>query len=223
MSSNINRFNRQILMAVAAISLIATGCNDSNSSGTPAVTATDTPPPVATVIQVEQLARPGINEALLRSNNLLATYNAVGPAFVAAALANPNGAEGKAAAPVFAEAVDTLNLFTALDGPGGITTDAAVKAFLPDVMRIDTTLNVPVGGLAYAAALNTAGSPVGGRKLTDDVIDVTLSVLTGGVVTTDNVPYYSPGNGNSGVGHQNLNGQAAPNGPASFPFLAPAN
>lgn len=217
------KHRNRLTLLVAAAALVAFGCNDSNSSGTPAVVSNDNPPVAATVIQVEQLARPGINEALLRSNNLLNTYNAVGPAFVAAALANPNGTEGRAAAPVFAEAIDTLNLFTALDGAGGITTDAAVRAFLPDVMRIDTTVNVPVAGSAYAAAANTAGSPVAGRKLTDDVIDITLTVLTGGVVTTDNVPYYSPGNGNAGVGHQNLNGQAAANGPASFPFLAPAN
>lgn len=215
------KIRKTIALFVSALALAAVGCNDSTTSTPAPAVATDTPP-TTTVIQVEQLARPGINEALLRSNNFLNTYNAVGPAFIAAALANPNSAEGQAAAPVLAEAVDTLNLFTNLDGPGGITTTAVVQAFLPDVMRIDTTINVPVAGSAYAAALNAKGSPVGGRKLTDDVVDVTLSVLTGGTVTTDNVPYY-PAVGNPGVGHQNLNAQAAANGPAAFPFLAPAN
>jgi len=41
------------------------------------------------------------------------------------------------------------------------------------VMRIDTT-----GPSGYAAALNAKGSPIRGRKITDDVIHVTLSVVT---------------------------------------------
>jgi hypothetical protein len=213
------------LLAISGLlaALMVSGCSDTNNSPAVADTSTNNGAPAATHVQVEQLARPGINEALLRSNSFLGVYNAVGPAFIAAALSNPNGPEGQAAAPVLAEAVDTLNLFTALDGAAGMTTAAAVGAFLPDVMRIDTTVDVPVAGSAYAAAVNNVGSPVAGRKLTDDVIDITLSVLTGGAVTTDFVPYYTPGNGNAGVGHQNLNGQAAPNGAATFPFLAPAN
>jgi hypothetical protein len=216
------KLSKVLALSGLLAAMMVSGCSDTNTT-TPATETSSNNAPAATHVQVEQLARPGINEALLRSNSFLGVYNAVGPAFIAAALANPNGPEGTAAAPVLAEAVDTLNLFTALDGAAGQTTAAAVGAFLPDVMRIDTTLNVPVAGGAYAAALNNVGSPVGGRKLTDDVIDITLSVLTGGAVTTDFVPYYSPGNGNEGVGHQNLNGQAAANGPATFPFLAPAN
>lgn len=202
------------LLAAAALSF---GCGSSNN-----ISNQGAPPPTNNFRQIEQLARPGINEALLFTNNFLNTYNAVSPAFIRAALDNPNGPEGTAAAPVLTEATTVLNIFTGLDPNNGPTTAEVVGAFLPDVMRIDTTLNIAVADQSYAAALNVNGSPVGGRKLLDDVIDITLGLLTGGVVTTDNVPYY-PVNGNPGVGHQNLNGQNAQNGPATFPFLAPAN
>ena len=44
-----------------------------------------------------------------------------------------------------------------------------VGAFLPDVMRID--INAPSG---YGTHVNSAGRPDRGRKLTDDVVDVTV-------------------------------------------------
>lgn len=175
--------------------------------------------------QVEQLARPGINEALLRTNLFLNIYNSVSPAFISRALV-AGTPENTAAAPVLGEAIDSLNLFTALDGPGGANTTTLAAAFLPDVMRIDTSINtITSGTTAYSAAFvasgPNAGAPAAGRKLTDDVVDITLTVLTGGTVTTDNVPYYP--NANPGVGHQRLNQQLVDNGPATFPFLAPAN
>lgn len=174
--------------------------------------------------QIEQLARPGINEALLFTNTFLNTYNAVSPQFVATALANPNSQEGQAAAPIFAQATAVLQALIDVGAPGGITTPGqAVAAFLPDVMRVDSSLAIPVGTSAYAFAANGNGSPVAGRKLTDDVIDITYGVLVGTGVS-DQVPYYAPGgNTNNSIGHQRLNGQAADNGAATFPFLAPAN
>ena len=189
--------------------------------------------------QVEFLARPAIAEGLLFSNDLLNTYNAVGPSFVATALNDPNSAEATAAAPIFAQATAVLNILTGLDPNNGPTTQQVVAAFLPDVMRIDTRLNVDVPAPSYAAGANSIGVLTGGRKLTDDVIDITLTTLTGGAVTTDNVPYYKPdgidnpddpfeidngaGANNGGIGHQRLNGQAVDYGTATFPFLAPAN
>jgi len=205
---------------LASAAIFATGCGNSTN-------LVQTPPPaqaqVVTRTQVEFLARPGIGEALLFDNDLLNTYNAVTPRFVAAALADPNSAEGQAAAPVFSQATTVLDLLTELDPNSGPTTGEVVQAFLPDVMRIDTSLNVAVGDPAYTAAVNTNGSLVGGRKLTDDVVDATLTTLTGGVVTNDGVPYYDPNNGNTAIGHSRLNGQTTDFGPATFPFLAPPN
>ncbi len=62
--------------------------------------------------------------------------------------------------------------------------NSLIGAFLPDVMRIDTS-----GASGYAKDLNAKGSPVRGRMLGDDVIDITLSVLTDGAIATDNVSY----------------------------------
>ena len=182
--------------------------------------------------QVEQLARPAIAEGLLFTNSNLNTYNAVSPSFVAAALANSTSPQGLAAAPVLKEAETTLGLLVALAPAGkNLTVGALAGAFLPDVMRIDTTLNLePTPGTeksAYAAEVNKVGSPVGGRKLTDDVVDITFQVLTGGTLTGDGVPYYRPATGagstNTAIGHQFLNNQTVQFGTSTFPFLAPAN
>jgi hypothetical protein len=75
-------------------------------------------------------------------------------------------------------------------------------------MRID--INAPSG---YGTHVNSAGRPDRGRKLTDDVVDVTLTVLTQGAVTGDNVSYSGPNAG--GTGHKPL----LPN----FPYLAEPN
>jgi hypothetical protein len=76
------------------------------------------------------------------------------------------------------------------------------------VMRIDTT-----GPSGYANALNKLGSPIRGRMIKDDVIDITLSVLSNGAVTSDNTSYDGPNAG--GTKHKPL--------VADFPYLAEAN
>ncbi len=145
--------------------------------------------------QVERLGRPGINEGLLVSNNLLNIFNSV----------PPTADLSPAAAPIGAEATRTLKAL----GNNDERTKALLTAFLPDVMRIDTT-----GPSGYANALNAKGSPIRGRMLKDDVIDTTLSVLTNGAVKTDNVSYEGTGS-NPAQGHKPLEG--------NFPYLALPN
>lgn len=160
--------------------------------------------PDASCPQVERLAQPAINEGLIRTNAFLNALNSVTPAFEALAL-TPGTPEAAAAAPILAEAVDTLAAF----GNSSEQIAAIVGAFLPDVMRIDTS-----GPSGYAAAVNTAGRPVRGRKITDDVIDITLSVLVPGPTPVpDNVSYVGP-NAN-GSGHKPLL--------PKFPYLAAPN
>jgi hypothetical protein len=132
-----------------------------------------------TYTQVERLARPGINEALILTNDFLNALNSVGPDFEAAALKGEEPAAG-IAGPIVGEAIATLKAV----GNDDDRALALVKAFLPDVMRIDTSQ--PSG---YANELNAGGSPIRGRLLMDDVIDITLSVVTNGGITTDNVDY----------------------------------
>lgn len=196
------------------------------------------PAPAPGFRQIEILARPGINEALLFTNAFLNAYNAATPAQAAAVLADasPNNL-------LRAEALAVLTATTGANAgpssvPNGLYPDAttAVGALIPDVMRIDSTLNeIPgqpgtfIGSdtQVYAAAfLNTSSSPIAGRKLTDDVIDFTYVGLLGTNqgLGTDNVSYDGVAN-NPATGHQRLNGQGngASTTPATFPYLAPAN
>ncbi len=154
--------------------------------------------------QVERLARPVINEGLVVENDNLNTLNRVTPAFEAAALAGQQPA-ARLAAPIVADATRTLRAL----GNNPERTGILLGAFLPDVMRIDTT-----GRSGYGNALNASGSPIRGRLLRDDVFDTTISVLTNGAVTTDNVSYNGTP-GNPAQGHSPL--------VPSFPYLALPN
>ncbi|MDJ0705295.1 MAG: DUF4331 domain-containing protein [Leptolyngbyaceae cyanobacterium MO_188.B28] len=155
-------------------------------------------------VQVERLARPAINEGLIITNDFLNALNSVGPDFEAAALAGRNPA-AKIAGPIVGEAKRTLMAI----GNSSERADALLGAFLPDVMRIDVS-----GPSGYANDLNAKGSPVRGRMLKDDVIDITLSVLTDGAITSDNVSYEGVED-NPSQGHDPLE--------ESFPYLALPN
>ncbi len=145
--------------------------------------------------QVERLARPGINEGLITSNSLLNTFNSV----------PPTADLSPAAAPIGAEATRTLRAL----GNSPERAKALLTAFLPDVMRIDTT-----GPSGFANALNAKGSPIRGRLFKDDTVDTVLSVLTNGAVTSDNVSYEGS-SGNPAQGHKPLE--------KNFPYLALPN
>ncbi|MEG4577616.1 DUF4331 domain-containing protein [Microcoleus sp. N3A4] len=148
--------------------------------------------------QFERLARPAINEGLIVSPAYLEAFNNIPPRLDLSA----------AAAPVRQEAVATLNAVDLLDGRDNVDPNAIAGAFLPDVMRIDTTKTS-----GYASATNSQGSLIGGRMLMDDVIDITLGALVGSPVG-DNVSYNGTP-GNPAQGHKPLE----PN----FPYLALPN
>ncbi len=152
--------------------------------------------------QVERLARPAVNEGLILTNDYSVALNSVGPDFEAAALKGEKPA-ADIAGPIVGEASAVLKALGNDDKRVG----ALLGAFLPDVMRIDTT-----GPSGYANALNKLGSPIRGRLIKDDVIDITLSVLSNGAVKSDNTSYDGP----------NLNGGHKPL-MAEFPFLAEPN
>lgn len=156
--------------------------------------------------QVERLARPVINEGLILTNDFLNAFNAI----------SPDQDLSAAAAPVRAEAKAVLKALPVL--PAGFNSDARadtlLRAFLPDVMRIDTTQVSNYSPTIPAICLNALGSPICGRKITDDVFDLTIGVLTNGAVTTDNVSYTGTV-GNPAQGHQPPL--------AGFPYLALPN
>jgi hypothetical protein len=138
----------------------------------PTTTPTATSAPAGSYTQVERLARPAINEGLIRDPNLMSLWNSVGPAVDAT----------DAAKPIAENATGTL---TAL-GNTTEQTQALFGALLPDVMRIDTTLTsgyvAPAGGdpstLSNRSA--TKGIPIGGRMIKDDVVDATLWLIVPG-------------------------------------------
>lgn len=155
-------------------------------------------------VAVERLARPAINEGLVVTNDFLNALNSVGPLFEARALKGINP-DASIAAPIVGEVVKTLKAFGNSDERANIL----VKAFLPDVMRIDTLR--PSG---YGTFVNANGSPSAGRLLKDDVIDTTLQVVTNNPAATDNVSYEGA-SGNPSQGHKPL--------VTSFPYLALPN
>jgi hypothetical protein len=148
--------------------------------------------------QFERLARPGINEALIVTPAFLEAFNTIPPRLDLSA----------AAAPVRQEAVATLNAVDLLDNRDNVDANAIAGAFLPDVLRIDTT---KLSG--YASATNSQGSLIGGRMILDDVVDITLGALVGSPAS-DNVSYNGTP-GNPAQGHKPLQ--------PSFPYLALPN
>lgn len=169
--------------------------------------------------QMEQLARPGINEAFLLTNDFNAGYNATAPSFA--------GAPAEAVAAISAEAKTVMKALylgvCLLDGalgltpatglkPAGITchavgpaiwtentltgvtltaasstaaqayADKVFSQFIPDVMRIDTS--VTSGYLTLCGDANSVPLLCGGRKLNEDVIDITYNYLLAGAAVT---------------------------------------
>jgi hypothetical protein len=168
--------------------------------------------------QVEELARPGVNEALLISNDFMNGFNAAAPSFA--------GVDPTTLSAVVNEAKTVLKaiyfgvcltdglaaggVLTASTGlkPGGIqcpeiglavlggsggtvATDVGSAAstyadtvfgqFIPDVMRIDTSVTVSTYFSPSSLCGGSAGPLLcGGRGLTDDVIDVTYDYLLAG-------------------------------------------
>lgn len=169
---------------------ILNGCNKSDiSAGMPNNTSDFN----EGYTQIERLARPAINEALVISNDYLNAFNAI----------PPTADLSDAAAPVRAEAIAVLNVVTGLIA-GGPTSAQVAAQFLPDVMRIDVAnANPGVGpstsdaNVGYISCLNaTLPGPLlcGGRKLEDDVIDITLNYIASGTATqpytiSDNITY----------------------------------
>ncbi len=168
--------------------------------------------------QVERLARPAINEGLVINNDLLNAFNSI----------PPSADLSPAAAPVLKEASAVIEATDLIDGKRDLTVAAVAGAFLPDVMRIDTRKRIMPGTPAYNADVSgDKGILTGGRKIEDDVIDITLSFLVAGDASgksvKDNVSYEGAAGNEAQPGHKRLYGQKGPGRAAYFPFLAAPN
>jgi hypothetical protein len=205
--------------------------------------------------QIEQLARPGIAEALLLSDGFLAGYNATAPTFTGVDSATLGMVVGEAKtvlkaiylgvclvdglagltpdtglhpAGLACAAVGT-SLFS--DGNATILTQAAKDGaqayadkvfdqFEPDVMRIDTS--VASGYLTLCGDANSKPLLCGGRKLTDDVIDITYDYLLAGAAIDGSSPAQFQALVSDGVSFAGSNPQQGhPATSGTFPYSAP--
>lgn len=162
------------IFLLSVFSLVALlGCEDkSDTSGGAAAGSSYT--------QIERLARPAINEGLVFTQAYNKAFNSIAP----------SSDLTPAASAVVSEAAVVLGLVKALGTAAGVTPTSNVLqiagGFLPDVMRVNTANNFTIDQQAYAGDFTVIsasdGFPdapmlTGGRKLTDDVMDNTLSYL----------------------------------------------
>ncbi len=190
--------NRTTLRASTAASTFSGGSGGSGGGGGGGGNGGANPSPTPTPVpfqQVERLARPAINEGLIRQDTptraqLLKTWNSVPPSV--------DLADIPAAAEIRTEAVTVLDaiqgqvqaVLNPNDDPATANPvpprtmqeridrrNEIVAAFLPDMLRIDTT-----GPSGYAAGITdlTNPRPFRGRRIDEDVIDITLQVLVPG-------------------------------------------
>ena len=176
-----------ILLSGLSAATLATlsGCGSDSGGG-----GTATP---SSYTQVERLARPAINEGLILTNSNLNLWNSVAPS----ADLSQGGAGIVTEAGGVLTAVHDYAMGQGLAPPAVAT---VVSGFLPDVMRIDTSKALPGasaslttigGGMAYAGCLGaTKGILCGGRKLRDNVIQITVNYLANGTnASLAGVPY----------------------------------
>lgn len=204
----------------SVLALVFTAACGGDDSPTPTPDPDPDPMPQGrTYRQVEHLARPGINEALLITDAYLQGYNATAPSFAGVDQATLGLVSDEAKTVLKALYLGTCLLDGALGlspaqglKPAGITchatgpaiwvggqlngtvltpeskaaaqayADAVFGLFIPDVMRVDTSLT-------KSNYLNLCGAGgkqglCGGRFLNDDVIDVTYNFLLAGAAVT---------------------------------------
>jgi len=121
--------------------------------------------------QADQMGRPAINTVFNHGNDK-SVFNALQPADMRAALSTVAPTTGQTLLSVFQQELQALSA----DSPkGAYTADQALgiaQILLPDILTFDYS--------------STSGY-LNGRRLQDDVIDISLNLATNGGVTTDGV------------------------------------
>jgi hypothetical protein len=196
------------------VSDVVCGTGTMNMAGMCVPTTT---PPVTTYRQIEHLARPGINEALLITNDFLNGYNATAPAYTGVPSATLTAIVGEAKVVLKAlyygvcfingnvpgltaatglkpAGMQCVEIGAAMFNAGTPTTikttvvaaadiyaNQVFDQFVSDVMRIDTS-----AASGYLTLCSTAAAKpllCGGRRLTDDTIDITYDFLLNGAAS----------------------------------------
>lgn len=175
--------------AVAAAGLAATACSDDDNGGTgPAVPRMYN--------QVQRLGNPLVSEVLL-SKRSHPTHGSIGP--------------DQDATLVAPEVVDFL---TTVAGRDPAYIQAIAPALIPDVLVVDTSKD-PSGAAGWLTWLPQLGGGYGGRKLTDDVVDLALTAVFGDAL--GDADHATPELTTDFVADD------SPNIAATFPYLAPPN
>ena len=188
--STLARATRRLaLAAVTAAGLAAMACSDDDNGGTgPAVPRMYN--------QVQRLGNPLVSEVLL-SKRSHPTHGSIGP--------------DQDAALVAPEVVDFL---TTVAGRDPAYIQAIAPALIPDLLVVDTSKD-PSGPVGWLTWLPQLGGGYGGRKLTDDVVDLALTAVFGDAL--GDAAHATPQLTTDFVGND------SPGISSSFPYLAPPN
>jgi len=112
------------------------------------------------------LARPVVNEVFATvANNRHKINDEATPSEDAANLAN-----------------DIQSFMTAPAGRSAATTDVVKSVLIPDILKADFSQSGNAAYLGYETGGATGGK-FGGRKLTDDVVDISLGVVFGNTIS----------------------------------------
>lgn len=172
------------LLALLALAPLA-ACGDDSTKNNPMADAAVTPdapvtPPGTTWKQVEQLARPGINEALLITEGFLAGYNATAPSFAGVPAATLTQVVGEAKTVLKAVYLGSCLLngalgLSAANGvkPAGMTCHAVGPAIWTEGTLAGVTLTAASLTAAQAYADKVFG------QFEPDVMRIDTSVASG--------------------------------------------
>lgn len=123
------------------------------------------------LVQVDQMGRPGINTVFNHGNDKN-VFNVTQPADQANAVSTDAPTAGKSFLTVFQEELQALSAGSPKGKYSAEQALAIAKILLPDILTYDYS--------SSAGYLN-------GRRLQDDVIDISLNLVTNGAVTGDGV------------------------------------
>lgn len=155
-----------------------------------------------TYVQTDRLARPVVNEVFATFANKRHLINDTdNPTDDSTQLAN-----------------DIQTFMTTAAGRSQATTTAVKSVLVPDVMVADLSQTGPAAYLGVETG-GVTGSKFGGRKLTDDVTDISLGVIFGNTISSLGL---APDDGKeiSTLTSDNV-GDGAKNYIATFPYLGP--
>jgi hypothetical protein len=176
------------ILVLAAVSLLAAACSDDNTGGTG--------PGTRMYNQVQRLGNPLVSEVLLSKRDH-AVHGSIGP-----------DQDATLVAPL------VVDFMTTVAGRDPAYIQAIAPALIPDVLVVDTSKD-PTGPSGWLTWLPQLGGGYGGRKLTDDVVDLALTAVFGDAL--GDAEHATPQLTTDFVGDD------SPNITSTFPYLAPPN